>query len=196
MMRLTVRMDALLDSLLHFSRVGRMALDMEGTDLNSVVAKALEMVDAGRLERACDVGVAGVLPWVTCDCVRAREIFVNLPSNALKYDYKPVCRIEIGCDSAAPPPAGRAESAGEPVFCVKDNSIGIGIAPHHDEQIFKMLRRLPGHGDYGTGTGTGTGLTIVKKLVERHSSEVGVQSAPGQSEIFLFTLTADTDAWP
>ena len=190
MMRLTVRMDALLDSLLHFSRVGRMALDMENTDLNSVVAEALEMVDARRLERACDVKVAGVLPWVTCDRVRVREIFVNLLSNALKYNDKPVCRIEIGCDSAAPPPAGRAESAGGPVFYVKDN--GIGIAPHHIEQIFKMFRRLHGRDDYGGGTGTG--LTIVKKLVERHGGQVWVQSAPGQGTTFYFTLAADLAA--
>ena len=89
-MRLTQRMDALLDSLLHFSHVGRMTLEMEKADLNSVVAEALEMVDARRLERPCEISVAGVLPWVACDRVRVREIFVNLLSNALKYHVKPV----------------------------------------------------------------------------------------------------------
>ena len=201
-LRLTLRMDALLDSLLHFSRVGRMALDMEQVDLNSVVAEALEMVDARRLERACDISVAGVLPWATGDRVRVREIFVNLLSNALKYNDKPVCRIEIGCDRADKVSAGADRSdviagtagtavvAGQAVYYVKDN--GIGIAPLHVEQIFKMFRRLHGRDDYGGGTGTG--LTIVKKLVERHGGQVWVRSTPGQGTTFFFTLTADTVA--
>ena len=125
---LTLRMDALLDSLLHFSRVGRMAL---------------EMVDARRLERACDISVAGVLPWVTCDRVRVREVFVNLLSNALKYNDKPACRIEIGCDRAAKAPTGAASEA---VFYVKDN--GIGIAPQHVERHggHVWVRSTPGQG--------------------------------------------------
>ena len=188
LMRLTLRMDALLDSLLHFSRVGRMALEMEGVDLNSVVAEALEMVDARRLERVCEISVAGTLPWVDCDRVRVREIFVNLLSNALKYNDKPVCRIEMGCDRStkASASADRPEgTAGHTVFYVKDN--GIGIAPHHVEQIFKMFRRLHGRDDFGGGNGTG--LTIVKKLVERHGGRVWVRSVPGQGTTFFFTLT-------
>jgi len=71
------------------------------------------------------------------------------------------------------------------VFYVKDN--GIGIAPHHVEQIFKMFRRLHGRDDFGGGNGTG--LTIVKKLVERHGGRVWVRSVPGQGTTFFFTLT-------
>ena len=184
---LTLRMDALLDSLLHFSRVGRMALEMEKVDLNCVVAEALEMVDARRLERTCDISVAGVLPWVTCDRMRVREIFVNLLSNALKYNDKPACRVEIGCDRAAKAPTGAAREA---VFYVKDN--GIGIAPQHVEHIFKVFRRLHGRDDYGGGTGTG--LTIVKKHVERHGGHAWVRSTPGQGTTFFFTLTAELAA--
>ncbi len=150
MMRLTVRMDALLDSLLHFSRVGRMALDMAKTDQNGVVAEALEMVDARRLERACDISVAGVLPWVTCHRVRVRvrEIFVNLLSNALKYNDKPVCRIEIGCEDADKASAG---SADRPVFYVKDNGIGIGLTI-----VKKLVERHGGEVWVQSAAGQGT----------------------------------------
>ena len=44
LMRLTLRMDSLLDSLLHFSRVGREELTLEQVDLNDVLADAIEMV--------------------------------------------------------------------------------------------------------------------------------------------------------
>lgn len=195
-MRLTQRMDALLDSLLHFSHVGRMTLEMEKVDLNGVVAEALEMVDARRLERACEIVVADVLPTVVCDRVRVREIFVNLLSNALKYNNRPVCRIEVGCKrpSAAPMVAERSDgagpAAGPAVFYVRDN--GIGIAPHHLDQIFGMFRRLHGRTEFGGGTGAG--LTIVKKLAERHGGHVWVRSALGEGTTFFFTLAADTVA--
>ena len=190
-MRLTLRMDALLDSLLHFSRVGRMALGIEKVDLNSVVAEALEMVDERRLGRSCEISVADALPWVECDHVRVREIFVNLLSNALKYNDKPVCRIAIGCESASTSSADAERphgTAGGVVFYVKDN--GIGIAPHHVEQTFKLFTRLHGRDEFGGGNGAG--LTIVKKLVERHGGRVWVRSTPGQGTTFLFTLTHDT----
>jgi chemotaxis family two-component system sensor kinase Cph1 len=128
-----------------------------------------------------------VLPQVTCDRVRVREVFVNLLSNAIKYNDKPVCRVEIGLEVADPSPPGAIRC---PVFYVKDN--GIGIAPHHVEQIFKMFRRLHGRDEFGGGTGTG--LTIVKKLVERHGGHVWVRSTLGQGTTFFFTLATDTVA--
>jgi light-regulated signal transduction histidine kinase (bacteriophytochrome) len=195
-MLLTQRMDALLDSLLHFAHVGRMTLEKDKVDLNSVVAEAMEMVDARRLERACEIIVADALPTVVCDRVRVREIFVNLLSNALKYNDKPVCRIEIGCkrpsagSAIADRPDDTVGAAGLPVFYVRDN--GIGIAPHHLDQIFGMFRRLHGRAEFGGGTGAG--LTIVKKLVERHGGHVWVRSTLGQGTTFFLTLAADTAA--
>ncbi|MDB6174371.1 MAG: hypothetical protein JWL59_3682 [Chthoniobacteraceae bacterium] len=50
LMRLTVRMDMLLDSLLHFSRVGRATLNFEPVNLHEVVEEAAEIVAARRQE--------------------------------------------------------------------------------------------------------------------------------------------------
>ncbi|MBC7548516.1 MAG: GAF domain-containing protein, partial [Polaromonas sp.] len=73
-MRLTVRMDSLLDSLLHFSRVGRMDLEMEDSDLNNVLKDAMEMVGARRQDAGCDIQIPRPLPSVRCDPLRIREI--------------------------------------------------------------------------------------------------------------------------
>ena len=147
------------------------------------------MVVTRRLVRAFKICVAGMLPWTTVDRVPVSEIFVNLLSNALKYNDMPVCRIEIGCDSATKPPAG---SAGRPMFYAKDNGMGIGIATNPLEQIFKMFRRLHGRDDCGGRTGTGR--TIVKKSIEGHGGEMWVKSAPGQRATSYFTLAADLAA--
>ena len=188
LMRLTVRMDSLLDSLLYFSRVGRAALVTEDTDLNEVVAEAVEMVDARRTEGPTEIVVPRLMPHARCDRVRCREIFVNLLSNALKYNDKPQKRVEVGFITPAethPRPACPDGSAGDTVYYVKDN--GIGIPARHFEQVFKMFKRLHGRDDFGGGTGAG--LTIVQKLVERHHGRVWLESTPGAGTTFYFTLS-------
>ena len=179
LMRLTLRMDSLLDSFLHFSRVSRMALHMEIVDLNSVFAEAIEIVDARRSERPNEIVVPRLLPSATCDRIRVREIMTNPLSNARQYNDRPVCRIEVGFvdgrddgQSAHRP----ANACGLPAYFMRDN--GIGIEPRHADQVFKMFRRLYGRDEYGGGTGAG--LTIVKRLVQRHGGEIWIDSIPGE----------------
>ncbi len=177
LMRLTVRMDSLLDSLLHFSRVGRTTLQFQAVDLNEVVAEALEMVAARRQEVPTEIRLPQPLPTVACDRMQVREIFVNLLANALKYNDRPQREIEIGW---------RADATRGPVFFVRDN--GIGIERRHFETVFKMFRRL--HGRDAFGGGSGAGLSIVQKLVGQHRGTVWLESTPGTGSTFYFTLGA------
>ena len=177
LLRLTARMDSLLDSLLHFSRVGRTTLEFHSIDLNEVVDEALEMVAARRKEVHTVVRIVQQLPFVDCDRMRVREIFMNLFTNAMKYNDRAHRTIEIGWQH---------EDARGPVFFVRDN--GIGIAPRHFSLIFKMFTRLHGRESYGGGSGAG--LTIVKKLVEQHGGSTWLESTPGEGTTFYFTLCA------
>lgn len=174
--RLTVRMDSLLDSLLHFSRVGRATLQFQSVDLNEVLGEALEMVAARRQEVPTTIHLPQPLPTVECDRMRVREIFVNLLANAMKYNDKQEREIEIGC---------RVDDTRGPVFFVRDN--GIGIEPRHFDVVFKMFKRL--HGRDAFGGGSGAGLTIVQKLVEQHRGSVWLESTPGTGSTFHFTLS-------
>lgn len=187
LMRLTVRMDSLLESLLHYSRVGRATLQIEPVGLGDVLAEALEMVHARVAERATEVVVPRPLPEARCDRVRVREVLSNLLSNALKYNAQPRRRIEIGF--IEPRDGGErgvapAEVSGHTVYYVKDNGIGIG-AKHHD-QVFRLFRRLHGRDEWGGGAGAG--LTIVQRLIERHGGRVWLASTPGAGTTFFFTL--------
>jgi chemotaxis family two-component system sensor kinase Cph1 len=189
LMRLTVRMDSLLDSLLLFSRVGRAALERDACDLNQVVAEAVEMVGSRRDETQAEFVVPRPLPTVHSDWVRCREIYVNLLSNALKYNDKSHKRVEIGWIEAHedhPRPRRAPQAAGQNIYYVKDN--GIGIEAKHYEQVFKMFKRL--HARDVFGGGSGAGLPIAKKLVERLGGQIWLDSTPGEGSIFYFSLPA------
>jgi signal transduction histidine kinase len=174
--RLSRRMEVLIDSLLHFSRLGRVDLAIEDADLNEVVAEVADSLGISLRENGVEIRVPRPLPVVRCDRVRVRELYHNLIINAMKYNDKAEKWIEVG---ALP-----ADGGGPPALYVRDN--GIGIQEKHFDAIFRIFKRL--HGRDRFGGGTGAGLTIVKKIVERHNGRIWVESAVGEGTAVYFTL--------
>jgi light-regulated signal transduction histidine kinase (bacteriophytochrome) len=183
LLRLTVRMDGLLDALLHFSRVGRLELAREPIPFSEIIHEAVEMLGARMLGEDVEIRILEPMPTITCDRVQVREVLSNLLGNAIKYNEAVQKRVEVGCLDV-PPPSAPAEVAGQRTFFVRDN--GIGIAPKHQQQIFRMFKRL--HGRAAFGGGTGAGLAIASKLVERHGGKMWLESTPGEGTTFHFTL--------
>ncbi len=184
-LRLTQRMEGLIESLLHYSRVGRLDLSMQDVDLNELVEEALDMLQYQREESRVDVRIPRRLPIVFCDHVRVRELFLNLISNAMKYNTKESKWVEIGYrdDDTA---AGERPT----VFFVQDN--GIGIKPKFHEQVFTIFKRLHGRNEFGGGSGAG--LTIARRIVERHGGCIWLESVPEEGTTFFFTLPVDMGA--
>ncbi len=185
--RLTQRLEELIDSLLMFSRVGRVDLALRETDLNDVVAAVQDSLAIGLHERSVELRVPRPLPSLRCDRVRIGEVFRNLIVNAMKYNDKPVKWIEVGYSSVEPADAEGA-AAGENVFYVRDN--GIGIREKHLDTVFRIFKRL--HAREQFGGGAGVGLPIVKKIIERHGGRIWVEFQFGEGSSFNFTLRSET----
>jgi len=175
LIRLTQRMEDLIDSLLHFSRLGRVDLSMQDTDLNEIVHRILDMLSGRIEETGVEIRILQLLPVVYCDRIQIGEVFSNLIANSIKYNDKANKWIEIGYIDNPPLP---------PTFYVRDN--GIGIREKHFETIFRIFKRLHSPSKYGGGTGAG--LTIAKKIVERHGGKIWVESTYGEGSTFYFTL--------
>jgi chemotaxis family two-component system sensor kinase Cph1 len=186
MLRLTQRMEGLLDSLLQFSSIGSTGLTLEMVDLNEIVNEAAEIV-AGPKNARLDLVIPRRLPVIAGHRGWCREIFLNLLSNALHYNDRSIQRVEIGAiladDVHARPGCPESQRANI-IYYVADN--GIGIENEYFDQIFKLFKRLHGREQYGAGTGTG--LTVVRKLVELHRGRVWLESTPGVGTTFYFTL--------
>ena len=184
--RLTQRLDGLLDSLLEFSRLGRVDFALNQTDMNDVVADVIDSMRITLDEKNIDIRIPHRLPRVRGDKVMLGEVYRNLITNAVKYNESADKWIEIGSGTDSRPlkpdkaPARRRST----VFYVRDN--GLGIPEKHFDVIFRIFKRL--HERDAFGGGTGVGLTIVKKVVERHGGEIWLESQPGNGTTFYFTL--------
>lgn len=168
------RMEALLDSLLRYSRITSKAAPFEWLSLDDVL-RAVQADLQLRLEERGAILEWASLPEIEADTAQMRQLVQNLVGNSLKYareDLPPRIRIsgEIGDDGLCR-------------LTLSDN--GIGFDRSYAEQIFEVFKRLHGRGVY---EGTGMGLAICRKIVERHGGHIEADSAPGQGATFHITL--------
>jgi two-component system CheB/CheR fusion protein len=166
-------MDALLIDLLNFSRVSQQRLELTSLELETVVGSVLDRLAEEIQKKKAEVRSQGPWPAVRAHEATLAQALFNLASNALKFaapDKTPVVRL-------------RAEERGTLArIWVEDN--GIGIAPDHQQQIFRLFTRL--HGEKYPGTGIG--LAIVQKGIERMDGRVGVESTVGKGSRFWIDL--------
>ena len=190
LMRLTHRMEDLINSLLHYSRLGRAELRLNSVDLNDLLAGVLDVIKVSARDTQVEFKIPRPLPTIKCDRTQINELFTNLISNGIKYNQQEHKIIEIGyLDSDHPlveeKMAGYSDNPQvKTIFYIRDN--GIGIRDRHIESIFRIFKRLHGQKKYGGGTGAG--LTIAQKIVERHGGEIWVKSVYQEGSTFYFTL--------
>ena len=164
------RMDALIDGILEYSRVGRVKETLATVSTERIVKETIDLLAPPPHIR---VTIEGSLPTVRAEPTRVRQVFQNLLSNAIKYMDKPEGFIRV----AARPLDGMWE------FSVADN--GPGIDARHHARIFQLFQTLAPRDRLES---TGVGLTLVKKIVELYGGRVWLESVSGQGSAFHFTL--------
>lgn len=164
------RMSELIDSILHYSEIGRTAKCLERVDLRVLVPEVIAQVAPPPTIR---VTIEDTLPVVISERVRLIQVFQNLISNAVKYMDKPQGIIRIGC----------FEQEQYWTFSVADN--GPGIDQKYFGKIFEMFQTLARRDELES---TGIGLAVVKKIIELHGGTVWVESTVGEGSTFFFTL--------
>ncbi len=168
-------MQALINDLLTYSRVGTQGKDFELIDCEAVLDRTLVNLQAAVQENEA-VLTHYPLPTVMADDSQLGQVFQNLIGNAIKYHGDEQPEVHIGAE----------RKNGVWLFSVRDN--GIGIDPEHAERIFLIFQRLHTRAEY---SGTGIGLAICKRIVERHGGRIWVESEPGKGSSFYFTIPTE-----
>jgi len=165
----------LVDDLLDASRIatGKIRLDRTLIDLNRVIEDAVRAARPAAVAKGVRLSTSlRPLPSLLADSDRARQIFDNLVSNAIKFT----------------PSGGSVEvlsEQNEPEIRVEVRDSGRGIAPEILSQIF-------GRGWQANSTeqgGLGLGLTIADHLVRIHGGTITATSkGPNQGASFIVTF--------
>jgi signal transduction histidine kinase len=174
------RMQALINDLLAFSRVGRTAQRREPVSCAVLLAQAWANLaaDVRRSQATIEVGE---LPVVLGEASLLTAVFQNLISNALKFRTGEPPRVAV-----------TARRDGDFwLFSFTDN--GIGIEPEYAERIFVIFQRLHDKAAY---PGTGIGLAMVRKIIEYHGGRIWLDTAGPAGTRFWFTLPALPEEFP
>jgi signal transduction histidine kinase len=166
------RMQALINDLLAYSRVGRS--DREPTLVSSDAA--LTQARANLAEQIEETGATietGHLPLVLAELPLLIAVFQNLLSNALKFS------------GGKPPRVVITVRRDEPFWLFSFSDSGIGIEPEYAERIFVIFQRLQERTAY---PGTGIGLAMTRKIIDYFGGRIWLDTTFTDGTRFYFTL--------
>lgn len=111
---------------------------------------------------------------VSIDIDRINQVLVNLISNAVKYSPK-ANKVTI-----------RVREIGKDIV-VSVQDFGIGIPKKDQKKIFKRFYRTR-KSQHSKISGFGLGLYICAEIIKNHNGRIWVESIPGKSSTFSFSL--------
>lgn len=166
-------MGTLIDDLLHFSRVGRAALNISDVNLKDLVLKVKDEVCLNHGKNI--KWEIKDLPSVKADPSLMKLVLSNLLGNAVKYTSKAVTpEVEVGCDGT---------TNDETIIYIKDN--GAGFNMKYVDKLFGVFQRLHGNEEY---EGTGIGLATVRRIIHKHGGRTWAEGEVGKGATFYFSL--------
>lgn len=166
------RMEALINGILEYSRVGRAKAAVEAVDVAGVLQ---EVVTLTGIDPSCvTFTLAPEARRLRAQREPLKQVLMNLLSNAAKHGRSGTgnLRLELQC----------CRQGERLCFTVRDH--GAGIDSRYHERIFGVFQTLAARDRV---EGAGIGLALVKKLVEHQGGKVWLLSAPGEGSAFSFT---------
>jgi two-component system sensor histidine kinase KdpD len=174
----TNRLNSLVGDAAEMARLeaGEFELDLKPHPISAIMDAAIEQLKSVLNNRPINIFAPADLPPVRADLDRAKQVLVQLLSNANNYSPE------------GTPISITAEQSGDfVVTSVGDR--GNGIEEQELGLIFDKFYR--GRDKRYVVQGTGMGLPIAKAIVEAHGGTIGVVSQLGQGSVFSFSLPVD-----
>lgn len=173
------RMSAMIEGLLEYARLGRVAIEAQSVPLAPLVHGVMDHLKLENPGRNISWAVADDLPVVRGDAMLLAEVFTNLLHNSVKYTRRQE-HAEIDVGWQVNPLGGRT-------FYVHDNGVGFDLEKANN--LFVMFQRQHHSMDF---EGNGTGLALTQRIIERHGGRIWAETSPGEGCTFYFTLPFDS----
>jgi len=163
------RLEALINGLLQYSKIGRMNVAAERLDVLSMLNETIDLLNP---PSHIKINIQNGMPVFNTKRYLLQQVFINLISNAIKYNDKAegivtITVVDIGKYYR---------------FMVEDNGMGIGKAYH--EKVFEMFQTLEARDKVEA---TGIGLALIKKSVDDMGGVILLESEETKGSKFSFT---------
>lgn len=161
------------DGLLSYYRSDEAAFQAKDTiDFTVLMASIIRLLELPKVH--CNITYPMDSKILHASEMALKQIFINLISNAIKYNYRATIDIDIQL----------SEDSLFYHFSISDN--GIGIEKEHQEKIFELFKHLDNKDRFGN-YGTGIGLATVKRVVEQHGGKISLKSEIDKGSTFSFS---------
>jgi PAS domain S-box-containing protein len=180
------RMQLLIQDLLNFSHDTLQRQETEQVNLNELIEEVTSsfLTDVeGRKMRL----VKEILPTVKVVRFQFLQLFINMLSNAIKYqhpDRDPIIHISSSVVEGSKTTV-KGIFPDKKYLAIQTADNGIGFEAQYAEKIFDLFTRLHSKESY---SGTGIGLATCKKIVHNHGGFITAKSEPGKGANFTIYL--------
>ncbi|MDQ3536523.1 MAG: ATP-binding protein [Bacteroidota bacterium] len=168
----SLRLKELIDGILEYSKFSEVLNKTEPVNLNLLVDDTVRLLSP---PNDISISYPKDLPVIQVNKISLQQIFMNLISNAIKYNDKKEGKINIEFEED------------DLFFYFKVSDNGAGIPAEYHEKVFEMFQNL-GRKDRFRQKGTGIGLALVKNLVDQQQGTIKVLSEPRKGSTFGFSI--------
>ena len=171
-------MNQLIKDLLEFSRLGKKVIVPKVLDLEKMIniIFAASTIDVPERDIKLEIET---IPPVKADYNLIKIVFSNLISNAVKFtSQRESAIIKVGYI---------VEENNHVIF-VKDN--GVGFDMKYANKLFGVFQRMHASEDFD---GFGVGLSIVKRIIVKHSGSTWAESEPDKGATFYISLPVSVE---
>jgi len=163
------RLEGLINGLLEYSKIGRISVPTERLDVQTLLRETVDLLNP---PMHIKINIQKGMPVFKTKKYLLQQVFINLISNAIKYNDKEEGTIAIMV----------SEMNNYYRFVVEDNGMGINKAYH--DKVFEIFQTLQPRDKV---EGTGVGLAIIKKSVEDMGGVISIESEETKGAKFIFT---------
>ena len=176
---------SLINNVLEMARIesGKATLDETYIDLEKMIPEIAAVFEPQMKEKGLDFSYSLQVEHnhIMMDATKAREIILNIISNALKYTP---AGGSVSCDVTEM----SSTTPNQAVFKITIKDTGIGMPKEFVDTIYEAFTRERNTTQSGI-LGTGLGMHIVKKLVDLMGGRIHIESDLGKGTAITITMT-------